>query len=117
MDEMTFTWIDPPVGPQPIPAWAKGLDVEWMGHYLNPPEVRLKAAFDPMPEDLLWNRTGGRYWRRTAEGVHEEKSHNGALSWNDEKRAWQTTHQEGFGGRCYTIKMGRRANSSRRSIP
>jgi hypothetical protein len=103
--EPTFTWIEPPIGPQPLPAWAKGVEIEWMGHFCNPPHLKVKTVGSPMPEGVLWHKDGARYWRRSPEGFHEENSHAGSLTWSQVDEAWLTSRDDGYGGRCWRIRM------------
>lgn len=42
--EPTWSLVDLPVGPQPLPTWIKGLHVDFMDAYGNAPHIRLKVC-------------------------------------------------------------------------
>lgn len=74
-------FIDMPVGPQPIPTWCKGLHVDWMMGYGNPPELRAKAGENPWNwPGMRWRREGDLYITQHPDGRAQFHQHDGRLS-------------------------------------
>ncbi len=123
---MTFhrSWrpYELPVGPHPIPRWAKGLHVEWMDGYGNWPNLILKASENVGSwPDMRFVQDGHRYMATHADGRASTHYHSGRISittmkrrvrtgrmeWRDEEyEAYATTQQEGYAGRHYPIVLG-----------
>jgi hypothetical protein len=103
--------IERPVGPQDLPAWVKGLHIDWMMGWANSPRVKFKCATQPMPKDVLWEQGENGRWFREHEGVMQQHWHSGALSNKDDNGKplpeghWQTTKQNGYAGATFTIKL------------
>lgn len=121
-----WSFIDLPVGPQPIPAWALGLHIEWLDGYGNAPGFRLKTDRNLRDWDgKRFRKDGSRYMAASADGRADVYHHDGPVSvrtlsrwarptmkWDAEasKRvvdvlggpveyeALATTQQDGFGG-------------------
>jgi hypothetical protein len=96
-----------PEGLQPVPAWAKDMAVNWMDGYGNAPTLAIKV---PTYDVHSWD---GQVWYRTERGLyytqHEDgracfHTHAGRVSRNDDG-VLQTTQQEGYAGRHFTIQM------------
>lgn len=115
-------FVDMPVGPQPIPAWAKGLHVDWMMGYGNPPDLRAKAGENPLDwPGIRWRREGDLYITQHPDGRAQFYQHDGAISLQkfktyrgldaneqpiyEEREVRATTQQEGFAGRHFEITM------------
>lgn len=115
-------FIDMPAGPQPIPAWAKGLHVDWMMGYSNPPELRAKAGENPWNwPGMRWRREGDLYITQHPDGRARFHQHCGAVSLqkfktfrgldadgkpvHEEREVMATTQQEGYAGRHFEITM------------
>jgi hypothetical protein len=100
------TWrdIERPTGKFETPDWGGGAHIDWMLDFGNSPEVRLKQV-GPIPLFGDWHQgPDGRWWRETADkSLMEQLWHKGALSRADDG-VWQTTHQDGFGGRTFTLE-------------
>lgn len=105
----SFEWIDLPVGPQPIPAWCADLAVDWHEGYGNPPDFDLKAraGHDPFiwPDQVWIVEDKDRYRTYSADGRLKQHAHGGRLTWSDERNAWLSTLDEGYGGHPFTITM------------
>jgi hypothetical protein len=100
----TATWepIERAEGPQQIPAWCGGAHVELQMEYANSPHVLMKqvanVAYGP------WQRDGKEWTRTSLDGsLRDRYWHAGALTQLPDG-SWETTRQEGFGGR--TFKLG-----------
>lgn len=103
----SWEFVDLPEGPQPLPVWARDLAVNWMDGYGNAPTFTVKV---PSYDVHTWD---GQVWYRTANGLYFTKhedgracfhSHGGSVSRNDDG-VLQTTQQQGYAGRHFTIKM------------
>jgi hypothetical protein len=101
--------IDRPVGRVETPAWVGGVHVDMQEGLGTFPSVRLKVR-GPLPEWGPWQRDAKseapkvRWFRQSVDGVlMEDYWHAGALR-QLEDGSWQTTKQEGFGGRVFTLK-------------
>ena len=76
----SYEWVDLPVGPQPIPAWAKGLKVEWLEGYGNPPGIRLKTDCEAREwTGQVWSCEDGRYMAVHEDGRARCYYHHGAV--------------------------------------
>jgi hypothetical protein len=79
---MSATWreIERPVGPQPLPAWLKGVHIDWNDKYSNSPDVTLKAteSVSGWP-DQRWSTQGGYYRAHHVDGRMRQHYHDGAL--------------------------------------
>jgi hypothetical protein len=74
----SFEWLTPPEGPQPIPFWAKGLTVEWMDGYCNPPHYTVKTVENPRDwPRKVFTREGSRYLALSGDGRAECYYHSG----------------------------------------
>lgn len=77
----TWQWVDLPVGPQPLPTWAKGFDVDFMMDYCNSPHYTIKS-----PERLydwpnkVFRQEGSRYMAESGDGRAVVYYHQGAIS-------------------------------------
>lgn len=65
----SFEWVDVPVGPQPMPPWAKGLEIRWMDGYGNPPcyTVKTDRSLQMWP-DQVFRFDGRRYISESGDG-------------------------------------------------
>lgn len=65
----TYEWVDVPVGPQPLPAWARGLKIHWMDGYANAPHYTVKTdrALQHWP-DQVFTKEGERYLALSGDG-------------------------------------------------
>lgn len=65
----TFEWVDLPVGPQPLPDWAKGLRINWMDRYHCAPSYTVKTdqrvALWP---GMVYEKQGDRYLAKSDDG-------------------------------------------------
>lgn len=99
---MSATWqeVERPVGPQPLPAWLKGVHVDWMDRYGNPPSVSLKVHGDVREWDrMIWTREGDHYRCRHEDGRMRQLTHAGTICMTT-MRLFRTPdgefHQYGF---------------------
>lgn len=79
----TYEWVDLPVGPQPIPAWAKGLHINWLDQYENEPSYTVKVPKDFEPRDWPGKRyriEGTRYLAESGDGRASCYYHSSALT-------------------------------------
>lgn len=127
--EPTWEPIDLPTGQQPLPAWVKGMHIQWSEQYSNPPSFAIKVTEDTW-ENKVWFRRNGLFCALHEDGRGDFLSHNGAISLTTLQRRvsggprqgedgkWileplvmedyevlATTQQDGFGGRHVHIKM------------
>lgn len=79
--------VERPVGLQPIPAWCKGLHIDWGDRHDGAPEVRLKCYEDvgEWPGKVWHDEGAGAYTARSEDGRVERHYHKGAIS---EHFAW-----------------------------
>lgn len=135
-DQRQWEWVDMPVGPQPLPPWARGLKVNWMIGYCNSPHAVLKTNTDLRSwPDKRFEVEGSRYMARHTDGRAEVYYHSGPLGYITLKRPrgaagrfsgdgkkyvmrqiqnWEeyeaiaTSPQEGFGGMHVPVIIGGR---------
>lgn len=113
-----WQWAEVPTGPQPLPAWAKGLHIEWLDGYGNRPEYKLRADCDLRQwPGQAWEKSGGYYHARHEDGRLQQLVHRGELRfqpaafWDSAARCrretmrWQTPQDEGFGGHCFELQL------------
>lgn len=83
--------VQRPVGPQPIPAWCKGLHIDWGDRHDGAPEVKLKCYEDVgnWPGKVWRDEGGGAYTTRSEDGRVERHYHKGTIS---EHFAWTVLH-------------------------
>lgn len=121
-----WSFIDLPVGPQPVPKWALGLHIHWMDGFGNSPSFVLKTNRNLREwEGKRFRKDGSRYMAATSDGRAEVYHHDGAvrpqilkrwikptLKWDaetskpvrdeagrhEEYEALATSQQDGFGG-------------------
>ncbi len=76
--EPTYEWVEAPVGPQPIPAWAKGLTIHWMDGYANEPHFTVKTV-DSIRDwpGKVFHRDGDRYLAESGDGRADCYYHRG----------------------------------------
>lgn len=68
-DAPTYEWVDLPVGPQPLPAWAKGLTISWMDGYMNAPHYTVKTDRSLQTwDDQVFTKEGERYLALSGDG-------------------------------------------------
>ena len=80
-DPATYEWVDLPVGPQPIPDWARGIHIDWMEGYSNPPGLSIKATDDLRTwPGKVWRRVGSRFQARSDDGRLEQYGQDGPLA-------------------------------------
>lgn len=85
--EPTFEWVDLPVGPQPLPAWARGLHVDFMIGYGNAPHYTVKTAGRVMDwAGKVFTKEGSRYMATTDDGRAAIFYHNGPVSMQPVRR-------------------------------
>lgn len=102
--EPTWEWVDLPVGPQPIPAWAKGFHVDFMMGYGNSPHYHLKTNTDLRNwPDQRFRKEGARYMSTTDDGRAEVLYHDGQLSLTDIRmfRSTDGTLKQYRAGSCH----------------
>ena len=105
--ENTWEFIKLPEGPQEIPAWALNMGINWMDGYNNKPHLVVHVpTYDVHSWDnQVWYRTvDGLYYTKHEDGRACFHTHRGSVS-RIRDGALQTTQQEGYGGRHFTIKM------------
>ena len=79
----TWEWVDLPVGPQPLPHWAKGLEIRWMDEYVNSPSFTLKTpkGFDMRNwPGKCYTKYGSRYLAESGDGRAMCYYHEGELA-------------------------------------
>ena len=103
----SYEWVDLPVGPQPIPDWCTGLAIGWADGYGNIPGVCLKTNTEALNwPDKRFVFEGDRYYRAYSDdGRLEQHAHSGQLSWQNDRQAWVSTPDEGYGGSSWEIMM------------
>lgn len=114
--DRTWEAVALPIGPQPLPPWAKGLHIDWMDKWSNPPRYIIKADRELRDwENKVFVKEGSRYMAVTPDGRAEVYYHEGrvsrgtALRWENggrrrvEVQGWVTTQQEGFGGSHFPV--------------
>lgn len=105
-DKDRYEWVDRPVGPQPLPAWCTGVAIEWMIGYGNIPGVCLKTNTDARNwPDKRFVFEDGCYRAYSGDGRLEQHAHSGQLHWQDDKQAWVSDRDEGYGGSAWEIMM------------
>lgn len=81
---MAVSWheIARPVGPHPIPAWCKGVHVDWADGYMNSPRVGLKVIGNVRhwPEQRYVCEDGKFYRSRNEDGRMEQYAHGGRVA-------------------------------------
>lgn len=104
---MKIEWyeIERPAGPQLLPDWVKGLHIDWRMQYNSSPcvQFRVHGRLGVLDNEPWRAGPKGRYWREK-DGVMEQLWHTGAVTQREDGE-WQTTQQEGFGGRTTIVKM------------
>lgn len=102
-----FEWIDLPVGPQPLPRWCTGVAVEWSIGYGNIPGICLKTNLDARewPDKRFVFEDDCYYRAYSGDGRLEQHAHSGQLAWSDERQAWLSDRDEGYGGAAWEIMM------------
>lgn len=77
-----FRFVDLPVGPQPLPAWARGLHIDWLMRYNgNSPDIRLKVRGDAREwPGKKFRKEGARYMATHPDGRAEVYYHDGKIS-------------------------------------
>ena len=85
------------------PDWIGGAHVDWMDKYSNPPDLRVKQLKDPPPFEPWKNLNNGEWTRTTADKTLLKRHiHRGSVI-QVGPNEWETTKQEGYGGRTFTI--------------
>lgn len=87
--EQTQGWsiIPLPVGPMPVPAWAKDLHVNWMEQFANSPNLTLKTNSNLRDwPDQRFERDGSMFISKHPDGRAEIYYQNGPLSMATVKR-------------------------------
>lgn len=85
--EPTWLWEELPIGPQPLPAWAKGLRVDFMMDYANRPDYRIKATTNLRRWDnKTFHREGSRYMALSGDGRAEVYYNNGSVTMTELRR-------------------------------
>jgi len=80
-NEIKWSIIDRPVGPQPVPEWCKGVHVDWMDGYSNWPDMRLKTTIDARSwENKIWRKEGHYYRAYHIDGRMEQYAHDGPVT-------------------------------------
>lgn len=80
--DRTVSWetVELPLGPQPVPSWAKGLHVDFMDRYGNDPHYKLKSNTDLRKwEHKRFTREGARFIAVAPDGRAEVYYQDGAL--------------------------------------
>lgn len=105
--ELGVEWreVELPVGPQELPVWLKGLHVDFNMQYDCAPYLRFKVMnFETGFDGEKWQSGAkGRYFREK-NGLMEQYWHTGSLNQRADG-SWETTQQDGFAGRTFTIEM------------
>lgn len=79
----TISWrlVERPVGPQPLPTWVKGAEINWHDQYANSPSVKLIVDGDVRNWDGKTFHKEGDYYRAYHEdGRLEQYAHSGRIS-------------------------------------
>ena len=102
-----YEWVELPVGPQPLPKWCTGVAVGWSEGYGAIPGICLKTNTDAREwPDKRFVFEGDCYYRAYSDdGRLEQHAHSGQLSWQDDRQAWVSTPDEGYGGSAWEIMM------------
>jgi len=80
-NQISWRPVERPVGPQPLPAWLKGAEVNWYEGYSNSPSVRLIVEGDVRNWNGKRFRKEGKFYRAYHEdGRLEQYAHAGAIS-------------------------------------
>jgi hypothetical protein len=91
------------------PDWLHTLEIEWSLEYDSSPSFRALTNSDPLhftnDDAAVWELKEGRRWVAEHNGCLMQQFHGGRLSWDEERQAWVTTRQEGYGGREFMITM------------
>jgi hypothetical protein len=80
----TLSWarVERPLGPQPLPDWVKGAEVNWHDEYSNSPSVRLLVRGDVREwPGKVFAKEGNRFIARHEDGRAEQYSHDGVIEW------------------------------------
>ena len=78
--DIEWHFVDRPIGPQPIPAWCKGVHILWMDGYANAPDVRLKVAGNLRDwPNKRFRKEGSRYIAESEDGRAEQYAHSGTI--------------------------------------
>lgn len=81
--EQTQGWmiLDLPIGPQPLPEWAKGLHIDWCEQYANSPDLTLKTNSNLRDwPNQQFERIGDMFIAKHPDGRAEIYYQGGALS-------------------------------------
>jgi len=102
-----YEWVDLPIGPQPLPEWCTGAQIEWSDGYGNIPGVCLKTNTEARewPDQRFVFEEPCYYRAYSNDGRLEQHAHSGQLSWQDDRQAWVSTPDEGYGGSAWEITM------------
>lgn len=102
-----YEWVELPVGPQPLPKWCTGLEIGWSDGYGNLPDICLKTNTDARewPDKRFVFENPYYYRAYSDDGRLEQHAHSGQLSWQDDRQAWVSAPDEGYGGAHWTIMM------------
>lgn len=77
--ETIWEEIDRPVGPQPIPTWCKGAQVDWHEGDSNPPTIMVKTVGEKW-DDKVFRKEGKYFVAEHPDGRGELHAHDGAIS-------------------------------------
>lgn len=83
IDGGRVTWepVEMPAGPQPVPEWARGLEVDWVMPYWNAPRILIKTDRNIHTwQDMRYTREGERWMAVSPDGVASVHYHSGGLS-------------------------------------
>lgn len=64
---LTWEWVDRPTDGA-VPDWARGVRVEWMEGYANPPHYTVLTRSDPTDWTKVFRREGSRYLAESGDG-------------------------------------------------
>lgn len=79
----SYEWVDLPVGPQPIPTWCRGLTIDWMDGWANPPRYTIKVDKDFRANEWpgkAYRVEGHRYLAESGDGRASCFYHGGPLA-------------------------------------
>lgn len=78
--QVAWRRIERPIGPQALPEWVKGAEINWHDDYGNSPSVRLLVRGDVREwPDKVFTKEGDRFIARHEDGRAEQYSHDGAI--------------------------------------
>ncbi len=79
-NEVAWSEVIRPVGPQPLPNWVKGVHVDWLDQYSNIPRVRLKVRGEVRDwDEKVFRKQGALFIADHADGRAEVFGHGGAV--------------------------------------